>query len=205
MNIIIIAKTHMKNGSCVGALADNGKFLRLLDEDGHNQPINTDFEVRQIWGIEFKERNYMRPPHIEDVLVTSKKLKGTLKEEITMLEIVEKFNIPIWHGNPDALFDGKLNWTHNGSGYINEENGIPNNSVGFWIPDMNLTKRISPFDKIQYSYPNIDWRNFPYVGYSNSVDTILAGTLVRVSLARWWSKDQNTAEACYLQLSGWYD
>lgn len=204
MDIIIISKTRMSNGSCVGALTFNGKFLRLLNETGHNQPTDTDFSVRQIWEIEYKERDYMKPPHIEDVLVISKKCKGTLKEEIKMLELVKKLNAPIWHGNADILFDGKLNWTANGSGYINEETGVPSNSVGFWIPDKNLTKRIL-YEKPRYDYPHSSWRNFAYVGYSNPVDTIIAGTLVRVSLARWWCKDEDTEERCSLQLSGWYD
>ncbi|MFH1320564.1 MAG: hypothetical protein ABII90_07920 [Bacteroidota bacterium] len=58
-------------------------------------------------------------------------------------------------------------------------------------------------DKVRYSYP-IRWRNISYVGFQNPVDKIPAGTLVRISLARWWSPNEDE-ERCYLQLSGWYD
>ncbi|MBA7518862.1 hypothetical protein ES705_10936 [subsurface metagenome] len=203
--IIIVSKTHMSNAACIGALAINGRFLRLLDEDGYNQPTDTDFEVRQVWKIEFEEREQTTPPHVEDVLITSKKRKGTLKNEITMLQIVERFNAPIWRGSPDVIFDGKLQWTDSGSGYIPENGEIPERSVGFWISDKNLIKRIF-YEKTRYNYPNINgWRSLPYVGYSQAVESIPTGTLVRVSLARWWDRDGETEKRCSLQLSGWYD
>ncbi len=201
--IVIVSKTHMSNAACVGALTSDGNFLRLLDEYGNNQPKNTGFEVRQIWDIEFKKRTNLKPPHVEDILITKKELKGELKDEISMLQIVERFNAPIWRGSPDTLFDGCLLWSNSGSGYISEE-GMPSQSVGFWIPDMNLTKRIV-FDKVRYSYPNINgWRSLPYVGYADPIEIIPSGTLVRVSLARWWDRNGETEFRCSLQLSGWY-
>ena len=44
----------------------------------------------------------------------------------------------------------------------------------------------------------------PYVGFEEAVETIPAGTLVRVSLARWWDTNGTTEDRCSLQLSGWY-
>lgn len=208
MKILIISKTHMNNANCcVGALdLSSGSFLRLLDEKGSNQPENTVFSIREIWDIEFIARQNIRPPHVEDVLVKSKEFIELLKPEDRMLKIVEELEVPIWRGNPDTLFDGKLNWTHNGSGYINEQNGLPSNSVGFWIPDRDLTKRIATYEgkeSVRYNYS--DFRSLKYVGYINAIDRILAGTLIRVSLARWWDQNGDTEERCYLQLSGWYD
>jgi len=112
-----------------------------------------------------------------------------------------KLKIKIWKGSSDVLFDGNLQWTSGGSGYISENGGIPTSSVGFWIPDKDLTRKDFN-DKVRYSYP-LRWRNISYVGFQNPVDLIPAGTLVRVSLARWWSPNDNE-ERCYLQLSGWY-
>jgi hypothetical protein len=203
--VIIVSKTQMSNTSCVGALATNGRFLRLLNENGYNQPIDTDFTVRQVWEIEFQEKENRRPPHIEDVLVISKNLEGMIKDEFSMLQMVERFNAPIWRGSPDVLFDCKLNWTDNGSGYISENGEIPEHSVGFWIPDRKLTKKIF-YEKIRYNYPTINgWRSLPYVGYAESVNLIQAGTLIRVSLARWWDRNGETENRCSLQLSGWYN
>lgn len=48
----------------------------------------------------------------------------------------------------------------------------------------------------------------PYVGFEPAVDLIPKGTLVRVSLARWWrphDSPPDMEERCYLQLSGWYE
>ena len=98
-----------------------------------------------------------------------------------------------------------MNWTVNGSGYINEENGISENSVGFWIPDRNLTKRIF-YEKTRYNYPNTNGRrSLPFVGFEAELNIIPGGSLVRVSLARWWDTNGTTEERCSLQLSGWYD
>lgn len=214
MDVIIVSKTHMSNAACIGALATNGKYIRLLNEGGYNQPIDTEFEVRQVWEIEFEERINKKPPHIEDVIIKSKKLKGTLKEELTMLQMVQRFNAPIWKGSPDTLFDGLLNWTNNGSGYINEVGGIPRHSVGFWISDQPLKRHIlsgqrddgSEWKSTRYNYPNVNgWRNLPYVGFEESIEIIPAGTLLRVSLARWWDTNRTTEDRCSLQLSGWYD
>lgn len=43
-----------------------------------------------------------------------------------------------------------------------------------------------------------------YVGFAEPINKIPAGTLVRVSLARWWRPTETSEERCYLQLSGWY-
>lgn len=204
----------MSNAACVGALATNGKFVRLLDVNGFNQPIDTDFKVRQVWSIEYNEKHNPKPPHVEDVLITSETFEGTLKSEFTMLQMVQRFNAPIWRGSPDVLFDGLLNWTNNGSGYINEEGGIPRNSVGFWISNQPLKRHIlkgenddgSEWESIRYNYPSRNgWRNLPYVGFESSIEIIPAGTLIRISLARWWNRKGQTEDRCSLQLSGWFD
>lgn len=203
--IIIVSKTHMTNAACVGGITTNGKYVRLLNVGGNNQPKNTDFEVGQFWDIEYVERTNLLPPHIEDIIITSKKLVGTLKKERTMLQTVQLYGATIWKGSPDKLFDNSLRWTDNGSGYISDKSDIPNNSVGFWIPDRNLTKRVY-YDKVRYSYPiPIGWRSLPYVGFDSAVEVIPAGTLLRVSLARCWDTDGSTEYRCSLQLSGWYN
>ena len=48
--------------------------------------------------------------------------------------------------------------------------------------------------------------SIPYVGYEAPVLVIPAGSLVRVSLARWWHKPNapDEGETCSLQLSGWF-
>lgn len=203
MDVIIVSKTKMSSAACVGGVLVNGRFVRLLNENGYNQDENTSLNIGDVWIIEFQEKAEKRPPHIEDILVTSMSFKSSFSSISKMVEYLkEKLNVKIWNGSTETLFDGKIQWTSGGSGYISETGEIPDNSVGFWIPDQDLPRK-DYNDKVRYSYP-IRRRNISYVGFQNPIDKIPAHTLVRVSLARWWSPNEDE-ERCYLQLSGWYD
>jgi hypothetical protein len=216
MDVIIVSKTHMHSAACIGGVLANGKFVRLLDEYGHNQDVNTSMNVGDVYTIFFNEREDKRPPHIEDILVLKMKFKFSFSPVEKMIEYLrEKLKVKIWEGGTEVVFDGKIKWTQSGSGYISESCETPENSVGFWISDKPLTRRDYQ-GKVKYSYPPINsvdkgfiverqWRSLPFVGFQSPVDTIPAGTLVRLSLARWWSpEDSDVEERCYLQLSGWY-
>ena len=202
VDVIIVSKTQMANAVCVGGVLATGRFVRILNSEGYNQNIDTVIEIGQVYTISFSERNFKRLPHIEDILVYSMSYKFTFDSFSQMTDYLrEQLKVKIWKGNPDTLFDGLLQWTSSGSGYISESRTIPNCSVGFWIPDKDLTRQ--DFNgKVRYSYP-FRWRNIPFVGFQSALGLIPANTLVRVSLARWWSNN-NDEERCYLQLSGWY-
>tara|TARA_B100000674_G_scaffold351734_1_gene294950 strand:+ start:4334 stop:5008 length:675 start_codon:yes stop_codon:yes gene_type:complete len=205
MDVIIVSKTKMNNGVCVGGVLANGRFVRLLQSNGYNQYSDTEFEIGDVYTITFSERQNAVPPHVEDILVNTFEHKFTFETIDKMVEyLTDKLKIKIWRGSPDILFDNCLLWTDNGSGYASEEGGIPEHSVGFWIPDRDLKKKIF-HKKVRYSYPKTtNWRSMPYVGFEEAVETIPAGTLVRVSLARWWDTNGTTEDRCSLQLSGWY-
>jgi hypothetical protein len=119
--------------------------------------------------------------------------------------VTGNFTDKLWRGNPDNLFNSQIDFTSNGSGFISSSKGTPNLSVGFWISDKDLTRRDFS-GKVRYNYPSTgNWRSVTYVGKEAPIDAIPAGTLMRVSLARWWSpNDSDAEEKCYLQLSGWY-
>ncbi|MBR8706232.1 hypothetical protein IX307_000883 [Bacteroides pyogenes] len=195
----------MNNGQvCVGGLTTAGRYVRLLDINGNNQPQDTDLMPLQTWEIDYVVRANCIPPHVEDVLIRSRTRKGSLKKEETIQEFIEKRDVPIWKGSPDILFDGLLKWTSNGSGYIDEEGGIPSHSVGFWVNDKPLTRK--DYEGVRYQYPStFGWRSIKYKGLEEPVNIIPAGTLIRISLARWKSFKENETPKCWLQLSGWYD
>lgn len=203
--VIVLSKTQMNNNQvCVGGLTLKGRYVRLLDEDGHNQPENTDLEPKQAWEIEFTERPHNVPPHVEDIIVKNRARKGSLKDDITIKDFIEKRKIPIWRGHPDNLFDNLIQWTASGSGYIDEDGGVPEHSVGFWISDRDLIKK--EYKGVRYQYPSSSgWRSIKYKGLDEPVEVIPAGTLIRVSLARWKSFEEGETPKCWLQLSGWYD
>jgi len=203
--VLILSKTQMKNHQvCVGGLTLEGRYVRLIDETGNNQPENTNLAPRQVWEIEFKERPNNIPPHVEDIIVLNRTAKGHLRDDITIKDFIEKRKIPIWRGHPDNLFDNLIQWTANGSGFIDKAGGIPNHSVGFWISDKDLIR--DDFQGVRYKYPgSTKWRSLKYKGFDEPIDLIPAGTLIRISLARWHSFTEEEKPKCWLQLSGWYD
>lgn len=200
MKVLIVAKTHMQNAACIGGLLENNRSVRLLQSNGHNHSPDTDYQVGQIWEVEFQERQETIPPHVEDILIQKRKFIGTY----ATLGKYLRTKVDVWKGGIENLYDGLIRFTQNGSGYISHRVGIPNVSTGYWLPDKTLICDGNLLDKVKYTYSNN--RHISYVGYEKPLATIPENTLVRVSLARWWKPDNapEMEERCYLQLSGWY-
>lgn len=201
MNVLIVAKTRMNTGLCVGGLGlDNDRSVRLLPLLGHNQPNETAFAVGQIWDLDFNIVEGTVAPHTEDVRVTKSVFVRSLKNISTFLSK----RVRIFPANPQSLFDGMLRLTGSGSAYISQRTGVPSYSTCFWRPDRPVKKLEG--QKIRYHIRH-SARNFEvtYVGTEPAIDEIPPNTLVRLSLARWWRpEDVDVEERCYLQLSGWY-
>ncbi len=199
----------MYASACVGGLVlRNNRSIRLFKSDGSRLPASTAYEIGQVWDMDIESMDNLKPPHIEDVKVLRRELSGTregLKE--FLLDRLQP-----WRGGPDSIFDGLIRVTSTGKGYISETAGVPNASTGFWIPDYGLTR----FDdeSRQYRYENSfgstnphGLRYITYVGFQPPIDSIPSGSLVRLSLARWWRPEDSDPDfelRCYLQLSGWY-
>lgn len=201
MKVLIVGRTKMgRNTRCIGGLCANGRSVRLLDVSGHNFSISAPFQPGQLWELHFHDSKQIRPPHVEDVLVTAATALGTEKDvKAAILALVQP-----WRGSSSVLFDGLVSYTANNNGYI--ETRIPDRSTWFWIPSQDLTLRS---DGKHYDYPSsfVNMKiphGLSYVGEATPPAVILAGTLVRVSLARWWRPDETYPERCYLQLSGWF-
>jgi len=205
MEILITSKTHKGKAACVGGLVlANNRHVRLLNPGNWDQKADTGFNVGDIWDIEFSERSDLEPPHIEDIIITYTKYLRKIDNISTFLN---DCGVTIFRGSPDLIFNQLLRWTINGSGYIGNRENLPPNSVGFWISDKDLTL---DSDEEHYNYlsenPYESIKRFKYVGFARKINLIPQGTLLRVSLARWWKpKDSDLSERCYLQLSGWYE
>ena len=203
-NILITSKTRKGNSACVGGIILSTKeFVRLLNPGNWDQPVDTHFNIGDIWNIEYDKRVNVIPLHVEDIIVRNKSFVRKIND---LSNFIIDLGVPIYLGSPIKIFDGKLKWTLQGSGYINDKNNLPENSVGFWIPDGDL---ILDIDKKHYLYlgkmSHHSVKRFPYVGFGPKVPKIPSGTLIRISLARWWKPvDIEMEERCYLQLSGWY-
>jgi ATP-dependent DNA helicase RecQ len=205
MEVLIVSKTHMSQSSCVGGLVLNtNRYVRLLNPGNYNQPIDTGFNVGEIYEINFTNRQDLHAPHIEDVIISSKTF---LRRIENMSAFLNNLNLIDWSGPIDNVFDGKLRFTSSGTGYIPVEGPLPSKSVGFWIADKDLI-RVCFENKVRFRYPNgTNYRNISYVGYQDTIVTIPAGTILRLSLSRMFppqNSEINIPRGYYLQLSGWY-
>jgi ATP-dependent DNA helicase RecQ len=196
----------MSSAACVGGLVlSNNRYVRLLNPGNYNQPTDTDFEVGDIYELTFTDRTNIHPPHIEDVIISSKTF---VRRVDNMPNFLTQRNIIDWNGHINNLFGGLLSWTNSGTGYIPLAGQMPIKSVGFWIADKDLIRVSFENNKVRFRYPNgTNYRNISYVGYQDTLATIPAGTILRVSLSRIFPPENSEITAprgYYLQLSGWY-
>jgi hypothetical protein len=211
VRVLIVSKTHMSSGVCVGGLTrDTNRNIRLIPIGRLNQPNDTKFDVGQVWDIDFYNSPHVTPPHIEDVIVTREQYVA----QVSNIRDILLQRIQPWRGGAEKLFDGCLTikqWR----GYISEYSKVPNGSVGFWIPDKPLVLAYSPINskphyRIDFEVeeePHVYRKgklSIPYVGFADPIPEIPAQALVRVSLPRWWNGEGRHEPRCYLQLSGWY-
>ncbi|RKU12755.1 hypothetical protein C6502_05260 [Candidatus Poribacteria bacterium] len=203
MKVLIVAKTRMGGGACIGAITEEGESVRLIpfNEDPHDG-ANREYEVGDIWEISYKPAKSPIPPHMEDVVVYEKHRLGTANNSI---DSIERFMSPK-NGPPCGLYEGLLQSTESGALYIAEQNGVPPYSTTFWRPDQPLV-RDTAGKRVRYRYPTENGGcTLTFVGFQEPLEVIPAGTLLRISLAHWWRLEDTpeVEEKCYAQLSGWF-
>ena len=201
----------MANGYvCVGGVdIDNRLSLRLLSQNGgHESASECPYEIWDIWDIDYYLSHRRPNPHTEDANVTRReKTKNVDPQNISVEKLasaLEKYNIPILRGSLFSAFDGKLKLNDSDKLYISKDD-VPDYSTCFWINDKRLLGYESRRHQ-KYRYHNMTNQygyTISYVGEAEPLDTIEVGSLIRLSLAHWWSpEDSDDEERCYLQLSG---
>jgi len=202
MMVVILARTRMSVARiCIGGMSVEGQSFRLMDAHCSYFNNRCPFNVGEIWQMELQPCNGLEAPHLEDTAVLRAERIGTQAD----LRGFVLGRAKPWTGGIESIFDGKILFTNNGSGYISQPGGLPSSSTGFWIPDKDLD--FNNNRRASYS-PRNDWRYLSYVGTSGPEHTIPQGTLVRVSLAKWWKPrdaDETLELRCYAQLSGWFN
>lgn len=192
----------MQSGVCIGGLTRDGVNVRLIPRGRQNHPENAAYEIGDIWEMELTPVPQADAPHVEDHTIDRATRIGRARSLATLIPS----RAAVWRGGPDSVFGGALRYRTSGRAYIARE-AIPACSVGFWIPDRPLESR-SLSGKPGYVYQWQDGRNatFRYVGFEPPIPIIRSGSLIRVSLARWWRPpdDPSVEESCYAQISGWY-
>ena len=203
MKVLIVAKTRMGSGACIGAITETGESVRLIpfNADPHDG-ANREYEVGDVWEISAKPATSLIPPHNENIVVYKKQHLLTTRELEGAIELL----MPPKIGDPTVLYEGLLRSTGSGALYIAKRSGVPPYSTTFWRPDQSLI-RDTVGKRVRYRYPTEDGDyTLTFVGFQEPLEVIPAGTLLRVSLAHWWRPEdtQDAEECCYAQLSGWF-
>lgn len=198
--VLIVSKTQMANGVCVGGInEDTHELIRIHNDRGGNLPADAPYEIGDRWDMNVETAwNVRSAPHTEDKQTTSfakignvgvQGIKDYVCQNAEMLRVAR--------GSIANAFQGTLHLLGT-KNYVNRAN-VPPYSTQFWIADKDLTHSVQ-FEKHYYYYDNV---RIKFVGFQDPVNRIPAGTIIRLSLANWWD-DGSGEERCYLQLSGWY-
>ena len=201
--VLIVAKTKMKDRRCVGGLdLDNGRSLRLLTQNGNNQPLRTRYEVGDIWELRYKDiqREKLNPPHTEDVRVIRQLFGYNLPMPDLIDTILHYCDVP--EVQPRELFGGLIQFAKTKRGRIMARGEMPQFSTGFWQLNEDLHLRETVRDgKARHYYRTLRSAfEVRYVGVEPPRESLPAKTLLRFSLSRWFAANPGH----WLQLSGWF-
>ena len=202
-DVLIVSRTKMSGGNvCVGGFdIGQNRNVRLLTSSGGNQSGDSLFQIGQLWKIAYKLKPNLLLPHSEDVMVQYCDFDKTLDKVETKRIIFQ--SCKLISGPLSNLFGGAVHSPLRAASYI-DATSVPDHSVCFWVPNSNLTYENS-FNKDKYHYKDLNHDTyFAYVGVDSAEKTIPQGSIVRMSLPRWWAPRNSEAKACYLQISGWF-
>jgi len=104
-----------------------------------NEHYNLEYEIGQRWEIEADRPEKIIPPHVENVVVRHKR---PLPPERDLPALIAQ-HMPIYHGGPQVLYEGRLQTASHGALYICQDGGVPAHSTTFWRPDRPLTRDTS--------------------------------------------------------------
>ena len=208
MRVLIVAKTRMGKGACIGAITETGESVRLVpfNADPHDG-ANREYNVGDIWEItaEPVPETSLIPPHVEDYVVHEKQLIHSRPDTRCLVSPIELL-MPPKTGHPQMLYEGLLRTTRNGALYVRVGSDVPSYSTVFWRPDQPL-ERDTDEKRIRYRYPTDNGGcTLTFVGFQEPLEIIPENMLLRVSLShRWRPQDRpDLEERHYVQISGWF-
>lgn len=199
VTVLIVSKTKMANGVCVGGINEqNGELIRLHNERGGNLTADVPYEIGDRWEMSVETAwNVREAPHIEDKQTTPIRKIGNVGISGIISYVRNHYlGNRLYTGSLSGTFDGCLQLKN----YVTRD-CVPGFSTQFWITDEDLN-HVVYFGKDYYIYRGL---RIKYVGFLLAVARIPAGTIVRLSLANWFDGNGEwDEERCYLQISGWY-
>lgn len=152
--VLIVSKTQMANGICVGGInEDTNELIRIHDDRGRNLALDAPYQIGDRWEM-FVEKawNARLLPHVEDMQTTPiRKINNVGYTGIVNYIEAHSFGQQFIRGELQNTFEGclHLNGTQN---FINKER-IPSFSTQFWIADKDLIHK-EFYGKHYYVYNN---------------------------------------------------
>ena len=140
-NILIVAKTRQGRGACIGGITFDGRSVRLIAANAEtDEQAGMEYEVGEVWEVEISPVAEIAPPHVENVIVRSKRRLAPMTEPETFIQhhLVPKT------GGIDVLYDGLTQATTLGTMYIAEHSGIPSCSAPSLHPPAGASWGITP-------------------------------------------------------------
>ena len=202
-DIVVVGVTRMGPVACVGALdCETGASYRLVRLDGRAPfELDTDLRPGAVLSVDLLGPAKLDPPHVEDVAIGAVRRIGRMEPLALARFVLRTSQAPIWRGGFDRLFDGTLR-PHKGlTVALRRGHRLPGCSTGFWIPDQPLVR--TGDDRFLYLQDNVPLFEVKSVAIEPILEqTLPAGSLLRMSLARWFKPAGKVPEACWLQLSG---
>jgi ATP-dependent DNA helicase RecQ len=200
--VLIVAKTRMKSGVCVGAIdLSLTKSLRLIPKGHLNQPEDSPLEVGDVYEVNYEMRNSLFP-HGEDADAEILRLIDRRKITLSMVK-----GCPTAIGSSDDLFDRRLAWTASRKGYLDPGNPgstFIHYSTQFWLPSTGLMRYEKDAGGRFHFWEPGTRRYIPWVGVANAPHRIDAGQLTRISLTRAFATSKMDHGVHWLQISGVY-
>lgn len=76
MKVVIVSKTRMRGPTvCVGGIAvDTREPVRLMCPGGRYPSVKTQYEIGQLWELDYQKIANTKPPHVEDIAVQRRTL-----------------------------------------------------------------------------------------------------------------------------------
>ncbi|HXD71822.1 MAG TPA: hypothetical protein VN615_18280 [Gaiellales bacterium] len=199
MRVLVVARTQMFGPHvCVGGVElATGRSLRLKRLDGSNALESHPIRPGSIWEMAYTPCPSVVPPHVEDVLVSG----GHWVEDVADMRSAILVSWQPWDCPLDEIFEGRLDATDGGSGFLPAGPVLPSCSTGFWLSRQRAT--IDSFGRYRFENARLI-KGVKWKGTTAPAQTIPPGALIRFSLAKWKEFSPEEGERCYLQLSAWY-
>ena len=203
MKVLIVAKTRQGSGACIGGITFDGRSVRLIPLVGDvHDGANLEYSVGDVWEVDATTAVEVTPPHVENVIVRSKRRMGPMTD---LPAFVER-HMPPKAGGPELLYEGLVQASPGGALYIAERTGVPPYSTLFWRCRTSRWNGSTPARTCAIAIPLLmaDARSYSSAS-TNRPTSSRPAALVRVSLAHWWRREYPDEELrCFVQLSGYF-